>query len=440
MTPVRAQRDSYIDLLRIGALCAVVLGHWLLVDISYRDGRVSGTDAMSVIGWAGWVTLALQVMPVFFLVGGWVNARSWQAHSARGESWGGWLHGRVVRLSWPTTVYLLAVAAATEVAVLTHAPADTVAAAGWLLCEHLWFLPTYLAVTAATPIMLAAHRRWGWWVSIVMALTAGGVDIILLAGQVTWVGYLNYAIVWAAMHQWGIAWQAGAVPRSSVVLGTAASAGVLALALLVGPGPFPIDMIGTTGAVSNTGPPSIALLTFAAVQGCLVLLLRPSNPVLRSNLDRWRTLQRVQPWIMQVYLWHMVPVVVVAITLYPTLPVPQPGIGSVRWWALRPLWIAVLGVGLTATLWTVATVQRGLPRPGGYRRGRWAALRTVIGAAAMSAGRVRLAIAGVAPDGTLAVVALAAYGGGATLVATATSRSPHPPSRPQSTVVPGRTT
>ena len=33
------------------------------------------------------------------------------------------------------------------------------AQAAWLVCLHLWFLPTYLLVIALTPVMLAAHRR-----------------------------------------------------------------------------------------------------------------------------------------------------------------------------------------------------------------------------------------------------------------------------------------
>ena len=43
---------------------------------SYRDGRLSGLDAIGRISWAGWVTLAFQVMPVFFLLGGYVHADS----------------------------------------------------------------------------------------------------------------------------------------------------------------------------------------------------------------------------------------------------------------------------------------------------------------------------------------------------------------------------
>lgn len=66
-------RNRYADLLRVLAIGMVVLGHWLLTSISYSGGRLSGIDAMSDIGWSGLGTLVFQVMPVFFVVGGYAN-------------------------------------------------------------------------------------------------------------------------------------------------------------------------------------------------------------------------------------------------------------------------------------------------------------------------------------------------------------------------------
>jgi hypothetical protein len=58
------------------AIGAIVTDHWLLVDIRYKDGRLSGRDALAYIDWAAWLTLIFQILPVFFLVGGRVNAAS----------------------------------------------------------------------------------------------------------------------------------------------------------------------------------------------------------------------------------------------------------------------------------------------------------------------------------------------------------------------------
>jgi peptidoglycan/LPS O-acetylase OafA/YrhL len=78
-------RNRYADLLRVLAITAVVTGHWLLTSITYQGGQLSGLDALDYIRWGGRVTLAFQVMPVFFLVGGYVHAISWTRHRDRGQ-------------------------------------------------------------------------------------------------------------------------------------------------------------------------------------------------------------------------------------------------------------------------------------------------------------------------------------------------------------------
>jgi hypothetical protein len=46
-----APRNRYVDLVRVGAIAAVLLGHWLLTDVTYRNGRLSGVDALNYIDW-----------------------------------------------------------------------------------------------------------------------------------------------------------------------------------------------------------------------------------------------------------------------------------------------------------------------------------------------------------------------------------------------------
>ena len=54
-------------------------GDRLLTGITYQGGHLSGLDALDYVSWGRWVTLLFQVMPVFFLVGGYANAVSWTA-------------------------------------------------------------------------------------------------------------------------------------------------------------------------------------------------------------------------------------------------------------------------------------------------------------------------------------------------------------------------
>ena len=37
-------RNRYVDLLRVAALTAVVLGHWLVIDVAYRQGELAGRN------------------------------------------------------------------------------------------------------------------------------------------------------------------------------------------------------------------------------------------------------------------------------------------------------------------------------------------------------------------------------------------------------------
>jgi hypothetical protein len=57
----------------------VVLGRWLLTGITYQGGHPSGLDALDYVSWGRWVILLFQVMPVFFLVGGYANAALYPA-------------------------------------------------------------------------------------------------------------------------------------------------------------------------------------------------------------------------------------------------------------------------------------------------------------------------------------------------------------------------
>ena len=84
-----------------------MLGHWLLTGVTYRNGRLSGVDALNYIDWGRWVTLLFQVIPAFFLVGGYANAVSWTAHRARGERWTTWVRGRTIPLLLASTVYVV---------------------------------------------------------------------------------------------------------------------------------------------------------------------------------------------------------------------------------------------------------------------------------------------------------------------------------------------
>jgi fucose 4-O-acetylase-like acetyltransferase len=325
------ERNRYLDLLRPVAIGAVVYGHWLLIGLTYSRGRFSDLDTLDYVGWGRWLTWAFQVMPVFFLVGGYVNALSWTAHHAQGERWTWWIQRRAMRLWWPTAVYLGVNALLIAVARAAGMAEANIALAGRLITLQMWFLPVYLVLIALTPVMVAAHRRWGLAVPAGMTAAAALVSVGVSVPHLRVLGYANYLLVWGAIHQVGFAWRDGSLTRARWHPYALAAVGAALLAGLVTSGAFPADM-----ADHNTSPPSIALLAYAAAQVGLVLAAEPAATRLLAWPRRWHRVERLNNAVMTVYLWHFVPVLVIAVAFYPAGVMPQPAIGSAWWWELRP--------------------------------------------------------------------------------------------------------
>jgi len=398
-------RNRYVDLIRVAAIGGVVYGHWLLISVTYAHSRLSGADALDYVPWGRWVTWLFQVMPAFFLVGGYVNAVSWSAHHERGESWTLWVRGRALRLLWPTAVFIAAGTAGVSVARLAGVPAAEVAEAGWLVALQLWFLPVYLLLVALTPALLTAQRRWGLVVPLLMAAAAAVVNIAVAGPHMHAVGYANYLFVWGSVQQWGFAWHDGLLNRRWRPLAMVA-AGAALLAILLACAHSKVDMVGS----GNTNPPSVALLAYALAQAGLIVAAERAAMRLLSRPAMWRRVQRLNATVMTVYLWHFVPVIVVAIACYPTGVLPQPPIGSAQWWALRPVWFGLLTVVLVPLTMAVMRAERPLLRlPGGVGPlGPWSPAILLAGLAAVMAGLARLAIAGFAPAGRVPALVLAA--------------------------------
>jgi len=422
------ERNRYADLVRVVAIGGVVYGHWLLISVTYRNGQLSGLDALDYISWGRWVTWLFQVMPVFFLVGGYVNAQSWMARHADGETWTRWVRDRAMRLLWPTAVFVLvAVLAVTAAGAAGVRPAE-IAEAGWLVALQLWFLPVYLLLIALTPVMLAAHRRWGLMVPAVMAAAAGLVDMGVVGPHLHVIGYVNYLFVWGSIHQWGFAWQDRTLTAARWRPYAMAAGGAALLAGLLMSGSFMADMVGS----GNTNPPSIALLAFAATQAGLVLAAEPAVSRLLARPRPWQRVRRLNATVMTVYLWHFVPAIVIAVAFYATGVMPQPAIGTAEWWELRPAWWALLTVVLMPLVMAVTRAERPMLRlPAGLGPPEpWSPVLLVFGIAASAVGLARLAIGGFAPGGHLPVIVLiiCAAGLAATLF---TGRAPPASAEPQ---------
>ncbi|PKP96327.1 MAG: hypothetical protein CVT76_07115, partial [Alphaproteobacteria bacterium HGW-Alphaproteobacteria-15] len=98
------ERNRWVDFLRAVSILAVVFGHWLMAGLYVDEaGALRRGDLLSVASWTHWLTWGFQVMPVFFLVGGYSNSVSWEVitrKAAPGQAgvYRDWLANRVQRL------------------------------------------------------------------------------------------------------------------------------------------------------------------------------------------------------------------------------------------------------------------------------------------------------------------------------------------------------
>lgn len=354
MTPSLADstrtRDRFLDLVRTLAVVGVVVQHWTMPVLGYSDGTLTTGNALATPGW--WVVTWLsQVMPLVFFAGGAANLISLRragsqptagSDACRTASTRVWLAGRLRRLLLPVLPLLAVWLVVPTVLRDLGVPEQPVAVAGTIAAQLLWFLAVYLLAIVATPLMAAAHRRFGFAVVPALALVAATVDVARFA-DVPLVGYANAVFVWLAAAQLGFHYADGALGRASTGRMLALSAaGFGATALLVAFGPYAQSMIGMPGApVSNMSPPNVALVGLALGQVGLVLAVRPLLTRFAARRRVATALSWAGPRFMSIYLWHMPALIVVAGVTVVALGYATPEPGTLGWLTMLPAWLTV---------------------------------------------------------------------------------------------------
>jgi len=381
-----ATRDRYVDFLRVASLAIVMLGHWLMAALVWQGGRLRATNILETAQGAQWLTWIFQIMPVFFVVGGFANSVSWASTVRRGGTYGEWLGSRLTRLVRPVMAFALVWTGL--VVGLQLAGVDPAAFRAGSIGQPLWFLAVYVGVVAVAPVAVAAQRRWGWGASMALAAGVALVDIARWPFGAPLVGWANLALVWLFAHQLGVAWQAGAVAswsrRRLAVLALAGLVAVVALTELAG---YPHSMVGGVGeSRSNTFPPSLALVALATWQFGAVLALRSVGDRWLARPRAWAGVVAANGMAMTVYLWHLTAMVAVAGVVLPTGLMPHPPVGSAAWWLWRPLWVALLAAALVPLVRTFVRIELARVRPGhvSNRRAGVAAALVAVGLAVVA--------------------------------------------------------
>ncbi|WP_404815608.1 acyltransferase [Streptomyces thermolineatus] len=347
-------RDRALDGLRALALLSVPAGHWLLGGLVLApDGSLRNASPLSAMPFLAPASWFLQMLGIFFLVGGAASVLSLRRAAGRGVPVSVWLRARVARLGRPVLAVTAAWAVLLPVLHAAGVPAGTLRTAAVLVVQPLWFVGIYLVLTALTPCCAAAADRLGGWTAAPLLLCVAVVDLLRYGPWAqsvpSWTGLVNLVPGWLFAYQLGVAWGGGRIGRRGgwVLL----TGGVAMFAVLLVAFGYPASMVGVPGAArANSHPPSLLVIALAGAQcGAAVLL--------RDRIGRW--LRRPGLWApvvvlnlsaMTVLCWHQSAMLAVAVPggLLSTVPGLTAPPDSLGWVAARLCWLPVFAGVLVA--------------------------------------------------------------------------------------------
>ena len=348
----KTKRDRYVDLLRSVSLVVVVIWHWVFTILAVSPETVSPSNPIGSTRGLWVATWVLQVMPVFFFVGGYTHHRSFADYTPGTSR--RFLKRRMGRLLGPA-VGLVAVWIGIGLLLeLTIDPAWTWSAV-ILVLSPLWFLVIYVVLVLIAPLAIRAHWRWGELAPVWLLGLAGVLDVLRFTQGQGWAAWANFLVIWGLAHQLGFFYErlAAAPPRTGWMMFWA---GFFALVALTNMGFYPRSLVGVPGErFSNMGPPTLAIVALTFLQVGLVLVIRPR---VLAWLDRGGLPQRVLGWInenaMPLYLFHSTGMAAVVAVLFVAARYTPPAEPTVEWWLTRPVWL----VGPAIATWPLLAMYR----------------------------------------------------------------------------------
>ncbi len=381
----KTDRNRAVDFYKATAMVAVAFGHWVAIAVfKDADGGLVASNALEFDYSLAWATWALQVMPLFFLAGGFSSAVSLDSHNRKNGTPQDWVANRLRRMMLPTMVlvyfWTVVVAAGSALGV-----SDLVflgAAAGAI---PLWFLANYTIDTAIAPVTLPIFRRnpLGFFLVIGGAFTcfeiAGFVGVPYIHG-------INWVIGWLIFQILGFAWRDGLLPSRRLLTLIAPLLWALTY-IVVKLGPWRASMVNDGDVSFNpTHPPSIALMLFGFAYCATAVWLAPSiNTWLSRSPAAFKTVAVLGGVGMSVYLWHFTAAVIAGVGLLLLDSLPTAAVGTGEWWIQK---LPLIGLSFVILVGILSLVKRfevqGLLAPKAPYQGSM--VRMLCSAAALSAG------------------------------------------------------
>ncbi|MFI8432709.1 acyltransferase [Streptomyces sp. NPDC079020] len=337
-----AHRDRAVDGLRALALLAVPTGHWLLGGFTLDDGgALHNASPLSTFGFFAPVSWVLQMLGIFFLVGGYASVISYRR---RKSTTGAWLRGRLARLGRPVLGVTAVWAALIPVLYALGVPGDTLRTGSTLVIQPLWFVGVYTVVTALTPLCIRAARRMGGWAAVPLLASVAVVDSLRygpLADSVpSWLSLLNILPGWLFAYQLGVSWGEGRIGRRGARI-LLVGGGVLFAALLLA-FHYPASMVGVPGeARTNSHPPSLLVLALAAAQSGAAILLRDRIGRLLRRPLLWAPVVVINLSAMTILCWHQTAMLAAAVpaSFAGAVPGLTTGPDTIGWILARLAWM-----------------------------------------------------------------------------------------------------
>lgn len=393
----RSRRDPAVDLVRAACLIAVVTVHALMVGVSVVGGEPVLENALE--SWGGFAVFSwfAQMMPLFFVLGGFASATHLRRLRDRGMGAGDYVALRLRRLlPVPCAAAIAVVVALTGLSLAGMSP-ELVATAGWRISQPLWFLGVYVLCTAFVPLALRTHERAP---RTVLSVLGGAILLVDAARGVTGIealGFANLLFVWLFVQQLGFWLADGRVP--GLKHAGWAVAGIVALMLS---GASPVNLF------EALNPPTAALALLGVVQLAAFGALRPRLRKVAAIPLTQRVSSSINGAAMTIYSWHMPVVVLLAgavLVLDPMLaggqhagvvagsggallPVPL----TAEWWISRPIWLLAAGIAVAGVVAVAARLERRDGSPAGSSSPHLGGVRVTL-AVLSGAGGVLLILA-----------------------------------------------
>ncbi|MEW2177205.1 acyltransferase [Streptomyces sp. NPDC005406] len=339
-----AHRDRALDGLRALALLAVPTGHWLLGGFRLDDGgALHNASPLSAFGALAPFSWVLQMLGVFFLVGGYASVLSYRR---RKSTTGAWLRGRMARLGRPVLGVTAVWAAMIPVLHALGVPGDTLRTGSTLVIQPLWFVGVYAVVTALTPYCIRTAKRLGAWAAAPLLGAVAVVDLLrygpLGDSMPSWLSVLNILPGWLFAYQLGVSWGEGRIGRRGARCLLVGGGALFAALLLLFH--YPASMVGVPGeARTNSHPPSLLVLALGAAQSGAAILLRDRIGRLLRRPLVWAPVVVVNLSAMTILCWHQTAMLAAAVPASFAGEVPglTTGPDTLGWILARSAWMPV---------------------------------------------------------------------------------------------------